>query len=251
MPSRRAALRLAGSVISVGIAGCAGNLDNEKSPTQSTTQSPSPTESPSPTRSPTESPTSTPLPDVTLDDFAFDVTIVKQVTSQHPARIETTLTNQAGSAITIDDGVTPPWASFTNQVRDDNEWLLLVPDMDESRYDVDALSNLDALPSTPTSDACWHVSENVYNLLRQRFTTIAAGESVTQPFDVYDFQGDKEDDTCLASGDYQFKDEPGLGRGTQTPTSSTNSFSEITLRFTLTIQDDNTISVAVAEPVIG
>jgi len=126
-----------------------------------------------------------------------------------------------------------------------------MPDMAESRYNVDALSNLDALPSTPSSDSCWHVSEDVYNLLRQRFTTIEPGESVTQPFDVYDFQGNKEDDTCLATGDYPFKHEPGLGRGTQTPTGSTDTFSEVTLRFTLTIHDDTSISVGVSEPVIG
>lgn len=251
MPSRREALRLVASALGVGIAGCAGNPDDESSPTQTASQSPSPTASRSPTSSPTDSPKPTPLPDVTLDDFTFDVSVAKQFTSQHPARIEASLTNQADTAITFDGGVSPPFSRYANERRDDNEWLLLVPDMSESRYDVDALSGLDALPSTPTNDVCWHVSENVYSLLRQRFTTIDAGESVTQPFDVYDFQGDKEDDICLATGDYPFMNEPELGRGRKTPNGSRATFKEITLRFTLSIHDDYSVSATVPESVIG
>lgn len=64
VPSRREALRLVGSTLGVGIAGCAGDPDAESIPTQTAPQSLSTTASRSPTRSPTDSPTATPQPDV-------------------------------------------------------------------------------------------------------------------------------------------------------------------------------------------
>lgn len=242
--SRRDALALAGSALTVGLAGCGTAPSDASSPTVSAP--PEPTASPTPSVPPTRSPTADPIPDeVPPDAYTFDATVARQFTSAHPARVELTFATTVDWPITIVGGVPPPFSFFWNEPRDDEEFLLTVPDLSGSAFDRHPLGGIDDLPTTPSEGACWAMDEAVVDLLRTAHTVVEPGEMLTQPFGVYDFQYDHPDDLCLATGDYPFRNEAELVPGRRTPNGSQHQERTVTLRFILTIREDGSLAASV------
>lgn len=235
MATRRQAFQLAISAFTTGLAGCASERSHGSSPTMTPAPVPSETRSPTATRN-----LSPPLREFSIRDFTFDASVVTQFTAEHPARIETTFTNRSESPLTISSGTSPPFSSFWNEEREDDESLLIVPDMSYSIYDSPPLSGLETLPRTPTDPNCWRMTDQVVDLLRARETEVESGTSLVQPFDVYDFNVESRSDVCLAIGDYQFVNSIDLIRGNP---ADAHSSREVDLGFTLHIDGNELISV--------
>lgn len=241
---RREFLALAGASTLSGLAGCS----SDPSPASSPTRTPSPTSSPTATQTSTR----TPYPDISVDDFEFTVSVINQFTAEHPARIETVLTNTGESPLGLSTGITPPFMSYFSSELEDDSQLVIVPDASESvtgksplRW-ADVPEDEEAIPSSPI-DGCWFIEYQGVILLPGWRGEVDPGESIAQPFDVYDYQFEKEGDDCLTAGQYAFVDRLNLSPGNPDHTVSY----ETTLRFTLIVNDDESIEVSVPEPEIA
>ena len=241
---RREFLTLAGVSALPPLAGCSTDPPSDSS----ATRTPSPSSSPTATQTPTR----TPYPDITVDDFEFTVSVINQFSPEHPARIETVLTNTGESPLSLSTGITPPFMSFFSSELDDGSQLVIVPDASESvtgrsplRW-ADVPEDEEAVPSSPI-DGCWLVEYEGVVLLPGWSGELDPGASIAQPFDVYDYQFEKEGDDCPTAGQYEFVDRLDLSPGNPDHTVSY----ETTLRFTLIINDDESIEVSVPEPEVA
>ncbi|SDC60221.1 hypothetical protein [Natrinema hispanicum] len=215
---RRTALRIVGPALAGAFAGCVADRGSDKS-------NPSPSQPSTPTQA-----------QLTTAEFTFDIGVDAQFTDTHPARIHTALTNTAATPLTLVTGVTPPFTSYLSDGKPDTNRLILIPNGPDAAHDpIEWMGETDPLPMT-AEDGCWNITQGVIFEQLGSSTTLDPGETTRQQFAVYGYQNDP----CLPPGTYRFVDNATIHRGR--PSSESPAF-EVTLEFTLTRTNDQSLSV--------
>lgn len=209
--NRRTVLQMIGSSAVIALAGCTTSKKQNESQNQTPVQGP------------------------TRDDFKFDMSVKKQFSENHPARINTTLSNISDSPITISTGPTPPFTTYLSGSESDKHRLILNPNVSEDRNPLDWIGENDPIPNTD-ENLCWNVPQDVTIDEISRVTEIEPEETIRQTYDVYRYQSEK----CLQDVDYEFKDTFSVEMGAQ---STVDTFVELELEFTLTIKEDQSLYI--------
>jgi hypothetical protein len=179
---------------------------------------------------------------ISADDMTFDVTVANQFGETHPAQINAILTNTRKTPFILSTGVTPPFTSYLSRSQSDESQLVLVPDVSEDESPLAWQGDGSPIP-TSAENGCWTVTQEV--LIEDIGTEIKLdqGESSSQQYDVYGYQNEK----CPPSGAYQFEDALRVYLGQ--PSANTPA-QEVTLKFTLTLAGDQSVSVETADTTI-
>lgn len=174
VPTRRAALRLAGGVFTTGVAGCISSVTDDS-------------DSPSP-------PPSTDTRNVD-DLLAFSAEAIAQSSAGAPARIEARVRNVGDEAIELGFG---PALLFTDDADDALQWP------DELLLDPDSSGVVNPDPETG-ENGCWRFPEDGWQDVRSvlRFREIDPGSAVEETYAVYTWGKSLP---CLPAGTYTFQD---------------------------------------------
>ena len=249
--SRREVLRIAGSSLTLSIAGCEAIDDADPDRTEPSVVSPTTGGTPSPTgtqsRTPTpDTPSATPtvaLSPVTTDDVAVGVEVLEHFTDEHPARIEIAIENTSEQQYELDGNFIDPFPIFTDDESDDDPTLILIPE--ETKYIHPRPDDANLVPEEPI-DGCWAVDyDYVINPIGWRGLT-HPGTVLTNSYTVLEYQNE----TCLPPDSYRVSDSHRL-----TPYVSGEEYrrGEITtmeFAFGLDIEADGSVSAEAEEPSI-
>lgn len=241
--SRRDFLRLAGTSVAAGLAGCAALRGSSQSPTV--------TPAPVPTESPTATPRTTPEPP-TPADFEFDVSVRRGFTAAGPARLEVGFRNVGDRLLTgagglqhvlpfVDDdygGLSPGGTLELFLVPDETD--LVVGPADRPPRPVEAY-----LPDRPT-DGCWRLPFDWPAAWTTRpavvhTVSVRPGRGVRHGYTLYHI------DDCTA-GTYGFEGHFDL---TNTDPPLTGALYRTRLGFDLTVAPSGAVSAAVRPPTVG
>lgn len=220
---RRRALRGIASAGALALAGCGADSDPEN---ESSDREPPATQGP-----------------ITADEFTFDVSVEEQFTESHPARIRAALRNDTETMITLSTGVTPPFTSYVSGEESDEDRLVLVPDVSEDENPLDWDGETDPIPTT-AENGCWNVTRDVLVEELGAYTELDSGETSEQRYTVYGYRADP----CPPTVSYRFEDSTRFHRGDP---SDDTPVSDGELGFTLTLADDQTLSVEQHEPTMS
>jgi hypothetical protein len=185
--SRRSALHVAGGLLVTALAGCATTPAESDSTSSSTVQA---------TATQTGTATSSPPPTSSYGArLTFSGEILRQESTDAPARLEATLSNDGDSTTEVGYG---PALLFTANGDADHDWpenLVLDPEGYIGPWD----------DPVQTDDGCWRFPEDGERLVQASLNwhELAPGDSVTQAYDLYT-RSDAE--TCLPAGTYRFQD---------------------------------------------
>lgn len=217
---RRQAVLGATSTVAVFLAGCVGSPDSDGS-----------TESPDQTQD-----------SITSDNIPFDVSVEEIFTDTHTAQIQISLTNTLETPIILSTGATPPFTSYLSGSRSDDNRLILVPDVSDDESPLAWTGETDPLPGS-TENGCWNVTQEVLIEDIGAEVQLDQGETSRQEYALYGYQNDP----CPSSGAYQFEDTLRLIRGQPSADSTEH---EVTLEFTVTLDEDQSLSIEKDDPII-
>ncbi len=174
--TRRSALRLSSTALSLGVAGCTASSPPESDASTTTPAESYQTLAGKPFTELRVEPTPADSP------FQHSVKFLAQPTSDHPARIRISIRN----------------ASDTTQTIQTNHWKLPFPSpLAESRPDTGLVISQDGDPSL--TDGCWRDHAKTYPMVDTR--TLAVGDTLTKQYGVANWV---KNDTCWPTGDYSF-----------------------------------------------
>jgi len=179
---------------------------------------------------------------ITTKGLTFDVSIEEHFTETHTARIHVTLKNTLETQVILSTGATPPFTSYLSGSQSDENRLILVPDVSEDESPLDWIGETNPIP-TSAENGCWNVTQDVEINDIGAEIQLNQGEISGQQFDVYGYQND----SCPSTGAYQFEDTLRIFRGSP---SDDNSEHEVALEFTITLQDDQSLSVEKDDPAV-
>jgi len=217
---RRQAVLGATNTVAVFLAGCVGSPDSDGS-----------------TESPNQNQDS-----ITRDDITFDVSVEQGFTDTHTAQVQISLTNTLEMPAILSTGATPPFTSYLSGSQSDDNRLILIPDVSEDESPLAWTGETDPLPSN-AENGCWNVTQEVLIEDIGAEIRLDQGETTSQEYAVYGYQND----LCPSSGAYQFEDTLRLIRGQPSADSPEH---EVTLEFTVTLDEDQSLSVENDNPII-
>lgn len=134
--------------------------------------------------------------------LAFNSKVSKQFSSERPARIRLSLTNENSKPRTISFGSSPPFSSYWSENEEKSGQLVLVPDYRKYvRTETDDESGGSTLvPPNPHND-CWRLKNKLLRLDISLERTIGAGETISGLYTVLSNIGTEG---CLIEGKYEF-----------------------------------------------
>jgi hypothetical protein len=179
---------------------------------------------------------------ISTNDLTFDVSIEEHFTETHPARIHVTLTNTLETQVILSTGATPPFTSYLSGSKSDENRLVLVPDVSESESPLDWIGETNPIP-TSAENGCWSVTQDVQIEEIGAEIKLERGESSSQRYDMYGYQNDP----CPSPGVYPFEDTLRAFGG---QLSDDTTEHEVALGFTVTLDEDQSLSVEKDDPAV-
>lgn len=227
MPSsplrRRQLLQAAGAASITIVTGCGGADRENRTPTAP------------PKGGPTTPAPATPAPNLSRDDFEFEVSVLRSFTEDHTAQLRITFGNNTNERLTVISSYDPalPFGDFTGQLRADSSdttlllvtegvsWTIIDPDGAEWQPS-------ETTPQSPTN-GCWTLPfdpANYAQLAIQHERELGAGETINRDYGLY-YTGE------CTSGVFDF----GHSLSIQPP--GTDREHEIQVGFSVTVSDSD------------
>lgn len=212
--SRREILLTLGTAVTVSFAGCGRGRLNEsgEASTRSATASATPSSN-----------------SISVDDIAFEVSVAKQSTGQHPAQVIVRIENWSDASILFQPAsiFAPRWRNVMGSQANGGPELLLAESVPEWSPSVS--------PETPTE--CWQAPSPLPtpSPFIPQSERITPESSSTTAFWVYVVEGNE----CLSPGEYEFTSELEVWP----PDEYSENLLELDLRFTLAVDEAHQLTI--------
>jgi hypothetical protein len=181
-PSRRRTLELAGTALSVGLAGCSAPTGSPDYPTVRVSNEPVPVE----------------LADVSAE-------VVRQFDDEAPAEIRVAFTNTSGDERAFSFSASPPFSGLGGQHETRDAFALLVP-LESTVHVAARIEGLpaptEAIPDAPT-DGCWLATASLSAHPVSVPRRLAPGETLAETYALLAAPFGEE--PCPLSGTYRFE----------------------------------------------